>query len=83
MVFNTTFNNISVLSWRSVFLVEITGVPREITDLIYFVTFCFLLPFIIVGFFNEKVCIVMVDNVTKHTHIIHLYSNIHAEFNNE
>jgi hypothetical protein len=33
MVFNTTFNNISVLSWRSVFLVEITGVPREITDL--------------------------------------------------
>ena len=27
MVFNTTFNNISVISWRSVVLVEKTGVP--------------------------------------------------------
>jgi hypothetical protein len=29
MVFNATFNNISVLSCRSVLLVEETGVPRE------------------------------------------------------
>ena len=29
MVFNATFNNISVMSWRSVLLVEETGVPRE------------------------------------------------------
>ena len=29
MVFNSTFNNISVISWRSVLLVEETGVPRE------------------------------------------------------
>jgi hypothetical protein len=29
MVFNTTFNNISVISWRSVLLMEETGVPRE------------------------------------------------------
>jgi hypothetical protein len=29
MVFNTTFHNISVISWRSVLLVEETGVPRE------------------------------------------------------
>jgi hypothetical protein len=29
MVFNATFNNISVISWRSVLLVEDTGVPRE------------------------------------------------------
>jgi hypothetical protein len=29
MVFNGTFNNISVKSWRSVLLVEETGVPRE------------------------------------------------------
>jgi len=27
MVFNTTFNNISVISWRSVLLVEETRVP--------------------------------------------------------
>ena len=33
MVFNTTFNNISVISWRSVLLVEITGIPIETTDL--------------------------------------------------
>ena len=29
MVLNATFNNISVLSWRSVLLVEETGVPGE------------------------------------------------------
>jgi cytochrome b561 len=28
-VLNATFNNISVISWRSVLLVEETGVPRE------------------------------------------------------
>ena len=29
MVFYTTFNNISVISWRPVLLVEETGVPGE------------------------------------------------------
>jgi len=29
MVFNVTFNNISVKSWRSVLLVEATGGPGE------------------------------------------------------
>ena len=29
MVFNATFNNISVISWRSVLLVEVTGVLGE------------------------------------------------------
>jgi hypothetical protein len=29
MVFNATFNNISIISWRSVLLVEVTGVPGE------------------------------------------------------
>ena len=29
MVFNTTFNNISVISWHPVLLVEETGVPGE------------------------------------------------------
>jgi hypothetical protein len=29
MVFNATFNNISVIAWRSVLLVEDTGVPGE------------------------------------------------------
>jgi len=28
-VFNATFNNISVISWQSVLLVEETGVPQE------------------------------------------------------
>ena len=32
-MFNVTFNNISVISWRSVLLVEETGVPGETTDL--------------------------------------------------
>ena len=36
MVFNATFNNISVISWRSVLLVEETGVryPEKTTDLL-------------------------------------------------
>jgi hypothetical protein len=29
MVFNATFNNMSVISWRSLLLVEETGVPGE------------------------------------------------------
>jgi hypothetical protein len=29
MVFNTTFNNIYAISWRSVLLVEETGVPGK------------------------------------------------------
>jgi hypothetical protein len=29
MVFNTIFNNISVISWQSALLVEETGVPGE------------------------------------------------------
>ena len=34
MVFNATFNNISVISWRSALLVEDTGVPeKKPTDL--------------------------------------------------
>ena len=28
-MFNNSFSNISVISWRSVLLVEETGVPRE------------------------------------------------------
>jgi hypothetical protein len=33
MVFNATFNNISVISWQSDLLVEETGEPGEITNL--------------------------------------------------
>jgi hypothetical protein len=29
MVFNATFSNVSVILWRSVLLVEETGIPRE------------------------------------------------------
>jgi hypothetical protein len=34
MVLNTTFNNISVIFWQSVLLVEETGVPWETTDML-------------------------------------------------
>ena len=33
MVLNATFNNISVISWRSVLLVEETEYPEKIIDL--------------------------------------------------
>jgi hypothetical protein len=29
MVFNATFNNISIIMWQSVLLVEETGIPGE------------------------------------------------------
>ena len=34
MMFNATFNNISVISWRSVLLIEETGVPEKPIDLL-------------------------------------------------
>ena len=34
MVFNATLNNIWVISWRSVLLVEETGDPENTTDLL-------------------------------------------------
>ena len=33
MMLNVTFNNILLISWQSVLLVEETGVPGEATDL--------------------------------------------------
>jgi hypothetical protein len=33
MVFNATFNNISVILWQLLLLVEDTGVPGKTTDL--------------------------------------------------
>ena len=33
MVINATFDNISVISWRTVLLMEETGVPQKTTDL--------------------------------------------------
>ena len=34
MVLNLTFDNISVISWRSVLLLEEIGVPEKTTDLL-------------------------------------------------
>ena len=34
MVFNATFNNISIICWQSVLLVEETGGPEKTTDLL-------------------------------------------------
>jgi hypothetical protein len=45
MVFNATFNNITVISWLSVLFVEETGVPGEnhrlsrVTDKLYDIMF--------------------------------------------
>jgi hypothetical protein len=39
MVFNATFNNISVISWRSVLLVEETGGPGENHPYMFFATY--------------------------------------------
>ena len=33
IMFNATFNNISIISWRSVLLVEEIGGPEKTTDL--------------------------------------------------
>ena len=36
VVFSATFNNMSVISWRSVLLVEETGIPEKTNDLLQF-----------------------------------------------
>jgi hypothetical protein len=55
MVFNATFNNISVISWWSVLLVEDTAVPEEnlsqVTDKLYYIKF-----YRIVSEEYDKVC---------------------------
>jgi hypothetical protein len=40
MVFNTTFNNISVISWWTILLVEETRVPGEIHTYVASITDC-------------------------------------------
>jgi len=40
MVFNATFNNISVISWQSGLLVEETGIPGENYRFAWGVYFC-------------------------------------------
>jgi hypothetical protein len=36
MVFNATFNNISIISWQSVLLVEEMDYPEKTTDLLQY-----------------------------------------------
>jgi hypothetical protein len=36
MMFNVTFNNMSVISWRSVLLVEEPEYPEKTTDKLFF-----------------------------------------------
>jgi len=38
VVFNATFNNISIISWRSVLMMEETGVPTCRKSLTNFIT---------------------------------------------
>ena len=40
MVFNATFNNISVISWRSVLLAEETTDLSQVTDKLYHIILC-------------------------------------------
>jgi len=54
MVFNATFNNISVISWRSVLLVTETGVPEE-NHLLNSLVLCY--HYIGVTFMTYDLCI--------------------------
>ena len=40
MLFNTTFNNISVISWQSILLVEKTGEITDTDKLFHIVFYC-------------------------------------------
>jgi len=51
MVFNAAFNNILVISWRSVLLVEETGEPGETTYLSQVNVIC--------GYLNETIYILI------------------------
>ena len=61
MAFNATFNNISVISWRSVFLVEETGVPLKVSA-----------PFIVsplTYIFNRIIDSGIYPNISKHAKV--------------
>ena len=69
MVFNTTFNNISVISWQSILLVEETGVPGEnrrksqVTDKFYHIMLSFIWLFWIYITNASNIIIQKVDGI--------------------
>jgi hypothetical protein len=58
MVFNATFNNISVISWQSVLLVEKTGGPGENHRLVasHYKTFIRIMLYQVHLDMNEHLC---------------------------
>ena len=68
-MFNATFNNIAVISWWSVLLVEETGVPEENHGLLYKIQ----------NYFNGNstyniVCMYMIDVIQVHVYIQRYYT---------
>ena len=92
IAFNATFNNISVISWRSVLLVEETTGARGTKlpppffnflfaylfsiKLLYFFIISFLLPY-----FNLFVSIFMQSYVNSNLHVSILYTNYPRSIN--
>jgi hypothetical protein len=87
MVFNTTFNNISVISWRSTLLVEETGVPGEnrrksqVTDKCYHIMLSFIWLFWIYITNASNIIIQMVDEIFLIIIILLYNIKIHNKFN--
>jgi hypothetical protein len=55
MVFNATFNNISVILWQSVLLVEETGMYKCIKSFVYNITFLLYPDINCLGTKNKKI----------------------------
>jgi hypothetical protein len=84
MVSNATFNNISVISWRSVLLVEKTGVPKEKTTTLSQVTnkLCHILLYILdldwEGFEYLTLVVIGTDCIGSHKSNYHMITTTTA-----
>ena len=81
IVFNTTFNNISVISWPSVLLVQETGVPKDLsqgTDKLHHIMLHIEYPLLWAGFELTTLVVIGTDCIGSCKLNIHMITTTKA-----